>query len=309
MEFSDQTMPRVTVLLPTFNGGDWLLPQLESILNQSSVQVKLIVSDDISSDSTWSLLQSVALSDTRIQLLSRGERFGSAGQHFFRLIRESDLSNCDYVAFADQDDVWHLDKLSRHINLLHEHAVDAVSSNVEAFWGRKRTRLVRKNQPQKAYDYLFESAGPGCSFLMRVELVEKVRHFLYAAPDLAKTIALHDWLTYAICRASGGNWFIDGAPSLQYRQHDQNVLGANNGFRSKWTRLQQLRNGWYRSQIISVIKACDEISSNPFFHELLFRLQRNKLSDKIWLVVHISGFRRSRRDRIFLAICIALGFF
>jgi rhamnosyltransferase len=308
MEFSEKSLPRVTVLMPTFNGGNWLLSQLESILNQSSVQVNLLVSDDMSNDDTWPLLEAIALNEPRVKLLSRGERFGSAGQHFFRLIRDADFSNCDFVAFADQDDVWHLDKLITHINLLHENAVDAVSSNVEAFWG-KRTKLVRKNQPQQAYDYLFESAGPGCSFLMSVALVEKVRHFLNADPVTAKTIALHDWLTYAICRASGGRWFIDGVPSLQYRQHDQNVLGANNGFRSKWSRLQQLRNGWYRNQVIAIVKACCTISSNAFFNELLARLKRNKLRDRAWLVMHIGWFRRAWRDRVFLTICILFGFF
>lgn len=70
----------IAVLIATYNGEHWLLEQLQSILNQKDVTVHVFVSDDLSTDQTWSLLQSI--SDDRITLLPRGEKFGSAAQNF-----------------------------------------------------------------------------------------------------------------------------------------------------------------------------------------------------------------------------------
>ena len=64
-------------------------------------------------------------------------------------------------------------------------------------------------------------------------LVSKVREQLLDAHSPAKNVALHDWLTYAVCRAHGKRWVIDDKSSVKYRQHGNNVVGANVGFPNK----------------------------------------------------------------------------
>lgn len=243
-----QLAPLVVVLLATYNGEAYLEEQLASILGQEGVTVRLVVSDDSSIDGTRGILDEAAR-DPRVTVLEPG-RFGTPQGNFLRLVREADLDGAAAVAFADQDDVWHRDKLARQLTLLTRLGVDAVSSNVIAFWqrddGSRRTELIDKAQPQVALDFLLESAGPGCTFVFGVDAFLTVRAALTKVPD--DGMVPHDWLAYAVVRATGGRWHIDETPTLDYRQHDANATGANSGLTQAATRFRRLASGEYRAQ-------------------------------------------------------------
>lgn len=302
-------IPTVAVLMTTYNSKLWLHDQVQSILEQEKVQIKLFVSDDFSDDGTWELLQKIAKNDNRITLLSKEERFGDAGKNFFRMVRDSDISGCDYVAYSDHDDIWHADKLIHLTNVSRREDAAGVSSNVRAFWANGKSKLIQKSQPQRNYDYLFESAGPGCTFLMSKDLIEKVREELMEIKSVARDLALHDWLTYAICRASGKKWVIDPRVTVNYRQHAENVIGANSGLRSKLSRIKRLQTNWYRKEVIKICKVCSGISSDPIFPVMLMRLERDNLKNRVWLLLRVSQFRRSILERFFLGFAIFFGLF
>jgi rhamnosyltransferase len=220
-----------------------------------------------------------------------------------------DTNAFDYVAFADQDDIWHQDKLIRHIHLINHHQVAAVSSNVTAFWPDGTEQLIVKSQPQLKYDFLFESAGPGCSFLMTPWLVARVREQLLAANSQARQVALHDWLTYAVCRAYGAKWIIDATPSLYYRQHALNVVGANSGMLAKWTRLIQFQQGWYRAEVGKVSHVCATINQDPKINVIARLVARPSLLSNLKLLCLVGDTRRRFIDRLGLAICLVLFIF
>ena len=73
--------PRVTVLMATYNGmaegGAWLDEQVDSVLAQVGVDVRLVVSDDASSDGTRAHLEARAAADPRITVLP--QRDGTPG--------------------------------------------------------------------------------------------------------------------------------------------------------------------------------------------------------------------------------------
>ena len=300
---------KVVVLLASFNGLTWLPSQLKSILNQVEVEVSVYISDDFSQDGCYPYLQQCVLQDPRVHLLPQITKFGSAGKNFYRLIRDVDISDYDYVAYADQDDVWETDKLIRHIRILNKHAVDGVSSNVMAFWHSGKKKFIHKSEPQRELDYLFESAGPGCTFLMTPWLVNTIKGLLNDALSIAHEVALHDWLTYAVCRASGRRWWIDFMPSVQYRQHTHNVLGANSGAKAKIVRINKLADGWYRREILKVINVCCTISDNQRLNQLSGCLIHKGFKSRYSLLSFVSGARRSLLDRIFLAFSILIGLF
>ena len=300
---------KVVVLLASYNGITWLPDQIKSILNQLNVDISLFISDDFSQDGSYRYLQQSAVSDSRIQLMPQTEKFGSAGNNFYRLIQDVNIANYDYVAFADQDDIWEQDKLIRHIKLMQEHGVDGVSSSVLAFWASGKKKIINKSQPQRELDFLFESAGPGCSFLMTPWLVNKVREQLTDKNSLAKDIVLHDWLTYAICRAHGRRWVIDSNPSVKYRQHENNVIGANAGWKAKWVRLQKLRQGWYRNEVLKIAQICNSIYPNVETVKLGSLLATKNLFSQLKLLAYVTKARRSLLDRCLLALSIAVGIF
>ena len=295
--------------MATYNGLPWLETQINSILTQQNVDVTIFVSDDNSSDGTFARLKALELVDPRVVLLPRVASSGSAGQNFYRLIRDVDIDPYDYVAYADQDDTWYQDKLIRHINLLNDNQASAVSSNVIAFWPDGRQHMLVKSQPQRKGDFLFESAGPGCSFLMTPWLVLQVREQLLNEVSLARYVNLHDWLTYAVCRALGGKWLIDPVPSLDYRQHERNVVGANSGVLARWRRLIQTQQGWYRAEVFKVSQVSAMISKDPLPH-LIYQLTASKsMLSNLKLIYRMGDARRKFMDRLGLIICLTLFIF
>src|SRR3954470_7309866 len=108
---SEDHAPRILVLMATFNGAAWLREQIDSILVQQGVSVRLIVSDDGSSDDTSDLVDRWASHDPRIQRLETAEsRLGATG-NFLRLLHDADFADAEFVALSDQDDVWEADRL------------------------------------------------------------------------------------------------------------------------------------------------------------------------------------------------------
>lgn len=291
------------------NGLINLQQQIESILNQNHCHVSLLVSDDFSTDGSTQFLQLYSKNKENIKLLPNTHAYGSAAKNFFRLILEVEPYNYDFIAFSDQDDIWLPDKLIRHIQLARDHNADGISSNVLAFWPNGHEILLDKAQPQRELDFLFESAGPGCTFLMTPWLVGKVREQLLDENNPAKNIAFHDWLTYAVCRAYGHKWIIDSEPSVKYRQHQTNVIGANVGISAKCARVQSLKQRWYRNEVIKIAKVCYKISTNTDIYTIIMLLQNKKLFPQTKLLFYIAKSRRKALDRFFLGCAILTGLF
>lgn len=303
-------LPKVAVCLAAYNGVVQLGEQIESILTQINVDVTIFISVDKSSDGTEDLVDQYSKANNGIIVLPHGEILGSAASNFFRMLVEVNFSTFDYISFADQDDIWHSDKLISHIEIAKKNNADGVSSNVMAFWPEGRKRIINKAQPQRTYDYLFESAGPGCTFLMSHWLVGKVREVLLDETSSARNVALHDWLCYAVCRVHHRKWLIDSAPSVHYRQHEHNFLGANVGLKAKLARLTKLKQGWYREEVIKITSVCNRIQpSSEVTKKIANLLQSNSFFARIHLCAFVSQARRRFADRFLLCISILIGLF
>ena len=300
-------LPKITVCLAAFNGIRWLNEQLDSILAQTGVAVTVFVSVDASIDGTEDWVDARARADSRIVVLPHGHHFGGAAPNFFRILCDIDLSKIDYVSFADQDDIWQQDKLISHVKLMQQNNVDGVSSNVIAFWPNGKTKLINKSQQQRKLDFLFESAGPGCTYLMTPWLVNEVKKLLVDPSSVANRVVSHDWLIYAVCRVSGRKWLIDPTPSMQYRQHGKNTLGANIGLKAKMERLKQVSNSWYLWEILKILEVSCSLSSNPQFQNLKNDMVKLGLRSRFNLLRVVPQARRRFYDRIFLALMIILG--
>jgi len=246
------TRPKIAVLLATYNGAEWLEVQLRSILACIDVDIHIFMSDDGSTDGTIEIAKDVC--GSRLTLLPPNPK-GSAGQNFIRLMLDAQWNGFDYVCLSDQDDVWNRGKLARAVYALKTNDAAAYSSDVTAFWPNGVRRYIHKSQRQRRWDYLFESAGPGNTFVFPISQACFLRSFLKAADhSILCSISLHDWAFYAIFREAGKLWYIDEHSALDYRQHENNVVGASNGFKAIRSRLKLMGNGWYRQQIDHIAK-------------------------------------------------------
>jgi rhamnosyltransferase len=308
---SSQTVPPlVTVLLATHNGERWLGEQLDSILSQEGIDLRVIALDDASTDSTPALLAERSRADTRLTVLPAQRASGSAAANFYRLLRTISLDDAGFIAFADQDDIWRPGKLQRHAALLRDGSLDGVSSDVIAFSTDGSRSLVRKSFPQRRFDYLLESPGPGCSFLISPRLAELTKQRLEAADSVSTGVDFHDWLIYALCRAAGWGWCIDNIPSLDYRQHDSNAMGANVGARPAFARLALIFQRWHRTQASTIARVALEVTapaSRQELESLLDALQRRGFRARWVLLSHAGQVRRRPRDRAIIGFLIALG--
>jgi rhamnosyltransferase len=302
------SIPRVAVLLATYNGIDYLADQVNSIVKQASCAVDIWASDDQSTDGTWEWLRERSKIDPRISLLPRIERFGNAARNFYRLLRDVDSSAYDCVALSDQDDIWFSDKLARSIRHIRERKVAAVSSNVIAMWPDGRQKLIRKSQRQRRLDFLFESAGPGCTYVMTAACAAGFRQFLVDNRKAVEAIDFHDWMLYAWVRSRGLEWHIDPSPTMYYRQHDKNEYGANSGWAAYQKRFTQVRSGWYRAQILQISQLIRDGSSyTAECAETICLVEKRTVISRIALAMKAFELRRKVTNRVWLIFACLLG--
>ena len=294
--------PRFAVCLAAHNGMEFIATQIESILAQTECDLRIFISVDQSTDGTEAYLSEWASSETRLTLLPLGQRFGGAAPNFYRLLREIDLSSFDYLSFADQDDIWHPQKLWRAHSLMLEQNAKGYSSNVTAFWPDGNEILVKKAFPQREFDYLFESAGPGCTYVLESGLASQLQKTIREADGSIFQIDYHDWLAYAFARAHKFKWVIDDWPSMAYRQHGKNQIGVNAGWKSFWLRLRKVLNGYGFEQSLLIADLIDD-SDLPVVRCGLRRGHRGYL----WLALRANQCRRKNIDKfLFFCSCMAL---
>ncbi|WP_433766942.1 glycosyltransferase [Pseudomonas putida] len=292
-------LPRVAVLLAAYNGMQWIEEQVDSILAQSGVDVTVYISIDPSVDGTEAWSEALASRVSSVIVLPFAGRFGGASRNFFRLIRDVDFDDFDFVAFADQDDIWHSDKLQRAISQLEQQKADAYSSNVTAFWENGKTHLLVKSQPQVAWDFLFEAAGPGCTYVFSRGMADSLKALMLSNWKALQGVSLHDWFFYAYARSHGYRWYIDPVPSMDYRQHERNQVGANTGLRSLVSRYRTIHNGWWFRQVQLIVQLLKQ-DNDPFVKSWisLNRSQLFRLSLSAW------HCRRRIRDKLlFFFVC------
>lgn len=238
--------PRIAVLLATYNGAEFVAEQVFSILAQEGVNVHIFLSDDGSHDETVSCVQAMA---THNLTVLTPKKSGSAARNFIRLVMDADWGEFDFVCLADQDDIWLPAKLRRAVDVIRERDCAAYTSSITAFWPDGRKVYVRKSNPQRKYDYIFEAGGPGCTMVVPTEQARFLRNRLGAmGADELNLVNHHDWLFYSIFRHADREWYIDKVSGLMYRQHADNVIGASHGLKAKLARLRLLARGDYLSQ-------------------------------------------------------------
>lgn len=244
-------VPRVLVLLASYNGAPWLAEQVDSILAQRGVDISILIGDDLSKDATQRLVQEKWGSDERVTLHAWDRPSGSAGANFRRLYRFADLDGFDLVALADQDDIWAPDKLQTAARALQTSGAVGYSCAVTSFWPDGRERVMAQRPVTSGGDFLFEGAGQGCTFVVAAGFFARVRSFCNEHAEAVEALHYHDWLIYLLSRAWNLDWYFDAVPKMRYRQHEGNEIGSRGGLGAITRRLELVRNGWYRKQVLA----------------------------------------------------------
>lgn len=310
-------LPRVHVAMATFNGRRWIEQQVRSILDQRDVQVSLTISDDGSTDGTREWVEDLVGHDDRVTLLAPREAEAGLAQNFLYAFNSLDLKPGEYAAFSDQDDIWRPGKLKRQVDLIEQSGSDAVSSNVMAFKtnpdGTLSKHVIRKDQPQTKWDFIFEAPSTGSSFLLSYGAWHLITDQYRRFGD--QGVWLHDWYVYALVRGAGMKWHIDSEPLVGYRQHSQNALGEHSGSAAIQSRLQNMRNGRYREQFVKVAhdsaRVAEQCGIDPQWREELASftelLEDTSFASRVRLFAQFPKIRRDRFEALSLAGACLLG--
>jgi rhamnosyltransferase len=286
-------LPKVAVLLAAYNGEKYIEEQIHSILNQKYVQVHIYINIDKSSDKTKSICDNIKEKYHNISIIKNEIKiFGSAANNFYYIFKKINLVNFDYVSLSDQDDLWKAEKILTGINSLKKNKSHGYSSDVECFWENgKKNKIIKKSYPQKKYDYFFEPAGPGCTYLLDRKFAIFVQEKIKSTKNNPRH---HDWYIYALARAHGYKWTIDNNHNILYRQHTSNQVGANVGLAQKIKRFKKLLTGEFNNEVMEIIK----ISNSEYLKNK--NIRREIIKDPF-------SFRRNNLEAILLLFCALAG--
>lgn len=302
--------PTILVLLASYNGDRWIRDQLNSILSQVDVNLKILISDDFSTDQTRTIIAELMAVDSRISMLPLSVQSGSSGKNFYRLMLDCDVKNIDFIAFSDQDDLWEQRKLISAIAYLNQYNCGGYSCAVKAFWEDGRSRLITQSNKILPLDFIFEGAGQGCTFVIPSNIFLEVKDFILKNKSLVNEFFFHDWLVYILIRCWGYGWIFDTRPWLMYRQHSENVNGSRGNLSAVFSRLKLIRSGWYGKQIDLAINIAILNKYNNVFFINFINLYKKKYNIAIstqLILILIQFSRRKLLDRLVLCFALTIG--
>lgn len=252
------SLPRITILLATYNGEAHLREQLMSYCAQRGVDWDLWISDDGSSDGTRAVIDSFRRdhgAGREICLLD-GPRQGAAA-NFMSLLTHPDLPTDAPVALSDQDDVWHPDKLARALAVLRETGPVTLYS-AQSFHTDTNLKVTGHSRPPPRgvsfRNALTQNVVSGHSLVMDAGALALVRR-----AGMPQGIPYHDWWLYLLISGAGGHVHVDRARMIHYRQHGSNAMGAHHGLRATLHRARQVLGrtygGWVAANVAALAKA------------------------------------------------------
>ncbi|MBO4859269.1 MAG: glycosyltransferase family 2 protein [Treponema sp.] len=222
----------IDILLSTYNGENFLRDQLDSLLSQTYKDFRILVRDDCSNDKTIMILNEYKyLYPEKIVLIGNNDKNLGSTKSFFEILRHSDA---EFIMFCDQDDVWKNDKLEIFLNYIKEKslditkpilihsAVEVVDSNLCTL--EETTNYFNKNKcgMEKTFTWqIFQNDVTGCTVMINAPMKNIINQMDYNKNKIIQ----HDWFLAQVAYLCNGKFFIP-VPTIKYRQHSNNVLGA-----------------------------------------------------------------------------------
>jgi glycosyltransferase involved in cell wall biosynthesis len=212
----EREIPKVVILLATYNGVKFIDQQLTSLITQKDVQIEIHANDDGSTDGTLERLHHWK-QEGWIKTLTQSEHIG-ATRAFLKLLGE--YQSDGPVAFCDQDDVWASDKLISQINSLENDKpmlvfssrefIDSLGNSIDA--SRKLTFSP------SFLNALVENIVPGNSMLLNDKAVALIQKYKYPQ------VTHYDSWIYLLVSAHGECKYIP-RELVKYRIHEKNSVG------------------------------------------------------------------------------------
>ncbi|MBR3163409.1 MAG: glycosyltransferase family 2 protein [Clostridia bacterium] len=232
---------QIDILLATYNGEKYIKEQIDSILNQTYKNIKLIVSDDCSKDGTVEILKEYEQKDKRVELHLLQENVGVVKNIEFLL----NNVQAPYYMLADQDDYWMPEKVEKSLEKLKKENADLVFGDLEVVDENLNTiypsfndymlltRKIKKYIGSYKVNYLYNSVT-GCTVLAKKETID----YILPLPTTSKHLIHDHWI--ALMVALHGKLAYMPEKYIKYRQHGNNQVGTEK-ISHKLNKIQEVR--------------------------------------------------------------------
>lgn len=221
----------VTIITPMFNAERYISETIESVINQTYQNWRMIVVDDCSTDNSRDIVKTYEKNDSRIILIKLERNFGGPAKP-----RNVGLQNAKgkYIAFLDADDVWLPTKLEKQVDFLESTPnIDIVHS--AAYTIDENSNLIgifRNQKTHKIVKYFMCDFKSLCisnyvninTALMKIDVTIKFREDKYL-------VALEDW-SYWIDNLYKGKEFQYSEEKLINYRIDINSISDRNSDKS-----------------------------------------------------------------------------
>ncbi len=270
-------MEKVTVLLSTYNGEKYLPEQLESLVAQKGVEVDILVRDDGSKDSTVALLS--AWQEKGLLRWYTSSNLGP-GKSFMHLLQSAPAGG--YYAFCDQDDVWLPEKLRltmdkmRAVELANPGKPIIVHTDMyvvdenlkithDSFW---RSSGLRPDI-LRTFPFLCAcNSVNGCTILMN-----SVARELILEKYVEQDTIIHDVISALTVSYYGGIIEYIEEPTMLYRQHSANVVGAMQYSKASAVKNRLMSLGDVFTKNINTFKGVNKIGRISLFSYLYHKVK------------------------------------
>lgn len=229
---NNTTRPLVSVVMCTYNGEQFLRPQIGSVLSQTYSNLELIIVDDASSDNTVQALEEYSRKDNRVKYFVNEKNLGY-NKNFEKAIL---LASGDYITTCDQDDIWAVSKIETMMKEWPENSLFVYSLSGsfagDDFENRTDAQKVFYSAIDDVHKLVFNSPVHGHACMFKKELVSRCLPF---PPDI-----FYDWWI-SMHAASTGTIGCIPQTLTWHRVHDKNSSRTLTSIQNKQEREQQLR--------------------------------------------------------------------
>lgn len=232
----------IDILLATYNGEKYLKEQIDSILNQTYKNIRLIISDDCSTDDTKNILNKYEKKDNRIKVFYQEKNLGYIKNFEFLLTKVESK----FYMLSDQDDVWLPQKVEKSLEKIQKENADMVFSDLEVVDSDLKTvynsfndfmlltRKINKYIDSYKLNYLYNCVT-GCTIISKKQFIK----YILPIPSIHKEVAHDYWM--ALMVSLNGKMSYMPERYIKYRQHGNNQIGTDK-ISHKFKKLEQVRN-------------------------------------------------------------------
>jgi len=225
-------MPKLSVIIPSYNHGRFIEKAVHSVLDQSYGDLELIVIDDGSQDDSLERLAGIA--DARMRVIAQENQGAHAA-----INRGLAVAQGEYLTILNSDDVYVPNRLGRMLPILEENSrIGLLSSHIEVIDGAGKALGVKRGYanlepwPLSSVEASFRGGTDKRAALLTENYLATTSNFLFrrswyeVVGEFLPLRYTHDW-DFALRMARVAAIEVVPEPLLQYRIHGNNTIHEN----------------------------------------------------------------------------------